>query len=59
MKTETGKQEEGNLLLSPLNIVKYSVGIISVVVNFQNNIYLCGVQSHLGGIEKSSIIDDN
>lgn len=39
MKTE--KQEEGNLLLSPLNIVKYSRGIISVdTQNQQGNYYV-------------------
>ena len=37
MKTE--KQEEGNLLLSPLNIVKYADGIISVDTKNQQGNY--------------------
>ena len=53
MKTETEKQEEGNLLLSPLNIVKYSAGIISVDTKNQQGNY--AVTDELRDIENCRI----
>ena len=53
MKTETEKQEEGNLLLSPLNIVKYADCIISVDTKNQQGIY--AVTDKLRDIENCRI----
>ena len=53
MKTETEKQEEGNLLLSPLNITKYSAGIISVDTKNQQGNF--GLSDDMRDIENSRI----
>ena len=53
MKTETEKQEEGNLLLSPLNIVKYASTIISVDTKNQQGNY--AVTDKLRDIENCRI----
>ena len=53
MKTETEKQEKGNLLLSPLNIVKYSAGIISVDTKNQQGNF--GLSDDMRDIENSRI----
>ena len=53
MKTETEKQEEGNLLLSPLNIVKYADCIMSVDTKNQQGNY--AVTDKLRDIENCRI----
>ena len=53
MKTETEKQEEGNLLLSPLNITKYSAGIISVDTKNQQGNF--GLSDDMRDIENCRI----
>ena len=53
MKTETEKQKEGNLLLSPLNITKYSAGIISVDTKNQQGNF--GLSDDMRDIENSRI----